>query len=204
MTRNYRIAVVLGVASIFAPSMLTPFLAAQEPATAPAAEAGPSAIAPEDQATKLQIANLFEGMHLRQQFEKTMGAMTDVARQQMDAQIKELTERPGAQITPAQKEATRKVADKFLEKSMHIMSIDDMIDQITTIYQRHFTKEDITAATEFYSSPAGQHMLSEQPAIMKEYMPIVMKRMNEQMQTLIEELIGDIQKALQEPTPAGK
>jgi hypothetical protein len=143
-------------------------------------------------------------MHLRQQFEKTMGAMTDVARQQMDSQVKELTEKPEAQITPAQKEAARKVAEKFLEKSMHIMSIDDMIDQISSIYQRHFTKEDIAAATEFYGSPAGQHMLSEQPAILKEYMPIVMKRMNEQMRTLLEEMIGDMQKALQEPAPAGK
>jgi|HubBroStandDraft_1064217.scaffolds.fasta_scaffold103548_2 hypothetical protein len=211
MTRSFRIAVVLGVASMLAPGLafgLAPELglgvAAQEPATVPAAEARPAAIPSEDQATKLQIGNLFEVMHIRQQFASTLNTMTALACQQMDAQMKEVSARTGAQLTPEQHEAARKVTDGFMEKATHVLTTDELIDDMTAIYQRHFTKDDIEAAIEFYSSPAGQHMLSEQPAILKEYMPVVMKRMNERMKTLIGEMASDMEEAIKEAKPAGK
>ncbi len=199
MRKSCQFAVVLGLAS-----MLAPWIVAQEPAAASTAEAKTTAIAPEDQATKVQIGNLFEVMHLRQQFESTLDTMTAFARQQMDAQMKEASAKTGAQLTPEQQEAVRKVTGKFMEKAMHIVTVDDMIDDMTAIYQRHFTKADIAAATDFYSSPAGQHMLAEQPAIMKEYMPVVMKRVNERMQSLFDEMKSDMEEALQEAKPAGK
>ncbi len=199
MRKSCQFAVVLGLAS-----MLAPWIVAQEPAAASTAEARTTAIAPEDQATKVQIGNLFEVMHLRQQFESTLDTMTAFARQQMDAQMKEASAKTGAQLTPEQQEAVRKVTGKFMEKAMHIVTVDDMIDDMTAIYQRHFTKADIAAATDFYSSPAGQHMLAEQPAIMKEYMPVVMKRVNERMQSLFDEMKSDMEEALQEAKPAGK
>ncbi len=199
MRKSCQFAVVLGLAS-----MLAPWIVAQEPAAASTAEARTTAIAPEDQATKVQIGNLFEVMHLRQQFESTLDTMTAFARQQMDAQMKEASAKTGAQLTPEQQEAVRKVTGKFMEKAMHILTVDDMIDDMTAIYQRHFTKADIAAATDFYSSPAGQHMLAEQPAIMKEYMPVVMKRVNERMQSLFDEMKSDMEEALQEAKPAGK
>ncbi len=199
MRKSCQFAVVLGLAS-----MLAPWIVAQEPAAASTAEAKTTAIAPEDQATKVQIGNLFEVMHLRQQFESTLDTMTAFARQQMDAQMKEASAKTGAQLTPEQQEAVRKVTGKFMEKAMRIVTVDDMIDDMTAIYQRHFTKADIAAATDFYSSPAGQHMLAEQPAIMKEYMPVVMKRVNERMQSLFDEMKSDMEEALQEAKPAGK
>ncbi len=199
MRKSCQFAVVLGLAS-----MLAPWIVAQEPAAASTAEARTTAIAPEDQATKVQIGNLFEVMHLRQQFESTLDTMTAFARQQMDAQMKEASAKTGAQLTPEQQEAVRKVTGKFMEKAMRIVTVDDMIDDMTAIYQRHFTKADIAAATDFYSSPAGQHMLAEQPAIMKEYMPVVMKRVNERMQSLFDEMKSDMEEALQEAKPAGK
>ena len=215
MTRNYRIAIFLGVASMLAPGFALALasrpatgVAAQEPAIAPAPEARPAAIPPaippEDQATKLQIGNLFEVMHVRQQFVSTLNTMTALARQQMDAQMKEVSARTGTSLTPEQQEAARKVTDGFMEKATHVVTSDELIDDMTAIYQRHFTKADIEAAIEFYSSPAGQHMLSEQPAILKEYMPVVMKRMNERMKTLIDEMAGDMEEAIKDAKPAGK
>jgi hypothetical protein len=199
MTRNYPFTAVLGLAS-----MLCPWVAAQVPASASPGDTQTSAIAPEDQATKVQIGNLFEVMHFRQQFESTLGTMNAVARQQMDAQMKEALAKSGEQLTPEQQEAVSKVSARFMDKAMHVVTSDEIIEDMTTIYQRHFTKADIAAATEFYSSPAGQHMLSEQPAILKEYMPAVMKRVNERMQTLLDEMTSEMKEALQEAKPAGK
>jgi hypothetical protein len=45
-----------------------------------------------------------------------------------------------------------------------------MVDAIVPIYQKHLTKADLTAITAFYSSPAGQKILAEMPAIMSESM----------------------------------
>ncbi len=199
MKRNYQLTVALGLAS-----MLCPRIVAQAPTSAPPADTQSSTIAPEDQATRVQIGNLFEVMHLRQQFESTLDTMTALARQQMDAQLKEISEKTGAQLTPEQQEAVRKVTGRFMEKATHAVTADDMIDDMTAIYQRHFTRADIAAAIDFYSSPAGQHLLAEQPAIMREYMPVVMKRVNDRMQSLLDEMKSDMAEALQEAKPARK
>jgi uncharacterized protein len=45
-----------------------------------------------------------------------------------------------------------------------------MIDALIPIYQRHLTETDIDSVIVFYSSPAGQKLLKEQPAMMAEGM----------------------------------
>ena len=44
----------------------------------------------------------------------------------------------------------------------------------------------------FYQSPAGQHLLDAQPAIMQEYMPLVMNRMKERSKALTDDLMKDM------------
>ncbi len=61
---------------------------------------------------------------------------------------------------------------KYIQKAMTIYSAEDMIEDMTAVYQRHLTGADVDAMIAFYSSPAGQHLLDAQPSIMKEYMPI--------------------------------
>jgi hypothetical protein len=48
--------------------------------------------------------------------------------------------------------------------------IDEMIDATVPIYQKHLTKSDLDAIIGFYSSPVGQKLLKEQPAMMAEGM----------------------------------
>jgi uncharacterized protein len=48
--------------------------------------------------------------------------------------------------------------------------IDEMIDAMVPIYQKHLTKSDLDAVIAFYSSPVGQKLLKEQPAMMAEGM----------------------------------
>jgi len=50
------------------------------------------------------------------------------------------------------------------------LPMDEMVDAIIPIYQKHLTKADLAAVTAFYSSPAGQKILKELPAIMSESM----------------------------------
>jgi hypothetical protein len=48
--------------------------------------------------------------------------------------------------------------------------IDEIIDAMVPIYQKHLAKSDLEAIIAFYSSPVGQRLLKEQPAMMAEGM----------------------------------
>lgn len=81
---------------------------------------------------------------------------------------------------------------KMLDDMMANLPWDEMIQAMMPAYEKHFTKGDMEALTAFYSSPVGQKILHELPAvtaesmqtmmpIMRKYMDDVTDRMKEQM-----------------------
>jgi hypothetical protein len=60
--------------------------------------------------------------------------------------------------------------DQLCDRIFKTLPVDEMMDAIVPIYQKHLTKEDLAAVVAFYSSPAGQKILREMPAIMSEAM----------------------------------
>jgi len=68
--------------------------------------------------------------------------------------------------TPAQLEKV----DAFTNVVFQDFPLDEMIDAMIPIYQKHLTKSDLDAVVAFYSSPVGQRLLKEQPAMMAEGM----------------------------------
>ena len=58
------------------------------------------------------------------------------------------------------------------------MPVDQMTELMIPAYQRHFTKGDIEAMNAFYSSPVGQKVLQELPAVMQEGSQAAMSLMN--------------------------
>lgn len=68
--------------------------------------------------------------------------------------------------------------EAHMQKSMAELIKDMPIDEITQAvipaYQKHFTKSDIEAMNAFYSSPVGQKVLEELPAVMQESMQAAM------------------------------
>jgi hypothetical protein len=63
---------------------------------------------------------------------------------------------------------------------------------MTPIYQRHISKQDVEAFIAFFGSSSGQHLLDQQPLIAKEYMPVVMSRVQEKTKALTDELKKDL------------
>ena len=68
--------------------------------------------------------------------------------------------------TPEQTAKLNSVTDAVFKD----FPIDEMIDAMVPIYQKHLTKSDLDAVIAFYSSPVGQKVLKEQPAMMAEGM----------------------------------
>jgi len=156
-----------------------------------------TAIPPDQQPAKEQLAKLFEVMRLRQQMQNVMKMLPAVIQQQVQTQIGELTAKmPGGTPTPEQQAAIDKLMNKYMTKAFDMYTIDEMFDDMTGLYQRHMSRSDVEAFIAFYSSPAGQHMLNEQPAIMQEYMPMVMKRVQERSKALTDEMSQDMDEFL--------
>jgi uncharacterized protein len=193
------IAVVLGAGLMMMPCVMI----AQTPANH--AAAAPAAIPLDQQPTKEQLAKLFEVMRLREQMQNAMKMVPGMVQQQVQAQAKEMTAKlPGGAPTAEQQVAIEKVLNKYLEKAISVYSVDEMIDDMGTIYQHHLSRTDIDAFIAFYGSPAGQHLLDQQPAIMQEYMPMVMKRVQERSKVLTNELIKEMEEITKPQAPAAE
>jgi hypothetical protein len=175
---------------------LIPVTCLSQSETAPAASAADTALAapiPEDQQpSKGQLMKLFEVMRIREQMQDVLKMMPQMVQQQLAEQSKQMQEKFGQNITPEQQAEMQKLIDKYMNEALNIYPVDDMIADMVPVYQRHFTKDDVDSLVGFYSTPAGQHMLALTPVIMKEYMPIVMQRMQGRTAQLQEAMINDI------------
>jgi hypothetical protein len=110
------------------------------------------------------------------------------------------------QLPSATSEQIAKV-DALAETVFKDLPVDEILDAMIPIYQRHLTKSDLDAVIVFYSSPVGQRLLKEQPAMMAEGMKagqdIMLKKVPELTQrinTQVAQLVRDAQKDPSAPT----
>jgi hypothetical protein len=175
----------------------------------PSVPAGPAAttIPPDQQATTEQIEKLFEVMRLRKQMESMMNMMPRVVEQSYRTEMKNINAQlpPGKRIMPQDQVAAEKVMNKYMQQALSIYPVDEMIADAIPVYQRHISGFDIDTVTAFYSSPTGQRLLDEQPAIISEYMAIVMSHMQDRSKRLTDAMEAEIQQIVKpDLTDTGK
>jgi uncharacterized protein len=129
-------------------------------------------------ATNEDVQKLFEVMQIHQQMRQVMDAMM----KQQSAMVHETLKKRYPQ-TSAEKIAQ---ADRLIQETTKDMPMDAMLDDMIPIYQRHFSKTDIEAMSTFYSSPTGQKMMREMPALTTESMQASYARMQTQMDTIMQ------------------
>jgi hypothetical protein len=112
-----------------------------------------------DKADVMQFLNI---MHAKAQMVQVMEGMQKQMRLGAEQGFKQ-------KVPEATPEQLAKV-DQMFDGLFKEMPIDEMVDAIVPIYQKHLTKVDLAAVTAFYSSPSGQKILKEMPAIMSEAM----------------------------------
>ena len=157
--------------------------------TAPDKAATPSILV-EDQATSEQVERLFQVMRIRQQTESMMKQMSAMMQRQVAQGMKsgEADLPADKKPTAEQSAARQELMAKFMDRALHVYTVDEMLADMTPIYQRHISKSDIEAMIAFFGSSSGQHFLEQQPLILKEYMPLVMTRVQEKTQALTDEM----------------
>jgi hypothetical protein len=83
------------------------------------------------------------------------------------------------------------------------MPMDEMMQAMVPAYQKHFTKGDIDNLVAFYSTPTGEKLLRDLPAIMadsmQDVMPIMTKYMDTVKQTLLKKTDAMIAESKKQP-----
>jgi hypothetical protein len=199
MAKWIAVVVVLGV-------VMVPWTVAraQDQPTAPAAASAP--VVPEaERATDEQLNRLFEVMRIKQQMASATQMMPQLMKQQFDQSFKEMEKEMEkdhpemASMTDEQRQAAAKVMEKFMSKAMTLYTSDEMIADMRELYGKHLTAADIDATVAFYSSPAGQHFLDMVPAIMQEFLPTVMQKVQAKMRPLIVEMSKEMAEIASKP-----
>lgn len=143
--------------------------------TAPqAASSSASDALPANAPSRDQVMTLLDLLQVRRMMANMMEDMKQVMKQSAEDAFRRKIPNP----TPKQLEALHGIFDDIGD-----MPLDEMVNALIPVYQRHLTQPDIEEIIRFYSSPAGQRLLTEQPKMIQESMQagaaIQRKRMDE-------------------------
>jgi uncharacterized protein len=121
---------------------------------------------PADAPTRQEVLKLFEMLEIS----KTMELAIQAAKQQSNEMAEELIQEKAPAATPEQKQQIRQMVNEEMARALGPSAIREMMEATVPVYQRHLSKSDLQAMMAFYSSPVGQKVLREQPAMMQESM----------------------------------
>ena len=113
-------------------------------------------------ATREDVLKLFNTMQIHEQMRLVM----DTVAKQQRAMMHEVIKKRSPQITD------RELAklDQLTSDVMKDMPLDSLLDDMIPVYQKHLSRSDVDAMNVFYSSPTGQKLLHEMPAMTAESM----------------------------------
>lgn len=151
-------------------------------------------------ASKEDIEKYLDVMHARDMMKTMMDAMTKQLHQMTHEQLKK---QPNL---PPDAEARM---DKMMDDMLKDFPIEDVLQVMIPVYQKHLTKGDVQVLTAFYSGPTGQKVLKEMPAITAEAMQAsagIIQKMMTQAQERVQSEIAQMQKqtegdSTKQPTP---
>lgn len=135
-------------------------------------------IAP-DGASREDVQKLFEVMASREQIHQMM--------QQVFVQMRALSRAEMKKQHPEITEAELAKADGNSQQFINNFPVEEMLNDMIPVYQRHFTKSDIEALTAFYSSSTGQKFLHEMPAVTAETMQSMYPKIQERVEAAMKQ-----------------
>ncbi len=126
-----------------------------------------------EQATREDVLKFFQVMRVRQSMEDVRSAAVEQAKASVHALIED--ELPHA--TPQQVSEL----EGMVERMIQAYTIDNTIEDLVPIYQKHMTKADLEAMNAFFSSPEGQKFLDTEPVIANEALQVVNAKTGKQV-----------------------
>jgi uncharacterized protein len=137
-------------------------------------------------ATKEDVQRYFDAMHLQDMMLQMIDAMAKPMHEMLhDQYVKDKDRLP---------DGFEEQMNKQMDDLLKDMPWEEMIRAMVPAYQKHLTKGDIDAIVAFYSSPTGQKLLREMPALMTDSM--------QSMMPIMQKYIDKVQNRIQEQTEA--
>ncbi len=131
-------------------------------------------------ATREDILKMFNAMNtqdqMRQVMEQVMQRMRSINREQLKKRRPEISEE---ELTSIDKES-EEVAKSF--------PVNELLEDMVPVYQKHLSKTDVDAIVSFYSSATGQKLLREMPALMSEGMQAAYPRMQKNLDAIMQRM----------------
>jgi uncharacterized protein len=119
------------------------------------------------------IRKMFDVMHIRDQMKLVM--------QQVSQQIRTITHEQIRQQQPNVTEEDFAKLDAMSDQLLKDFSTEGLLDDMVPVYQKHLSKADVDAMVGFYSTPTGQKILREMPAMTAEGMQAMQPRLSRMM-----------------------
>jgi dienelactone hydrolase len=129
-------------------------------------------------ATREDIQRLFGAMHVPDQIRTSMEVMLTQQRRS----VAEMMKKRNRRVTEEDIDRASETAQEFLKN----FPLDELVEEMIPVYQKHLTKVDVDAMAAFYSSPTGQKLLREQPAMAGESMQAVAARVQKALDLAID------------------
>jgi uncharacterized protein len=146
-------------------------------------------------ASKADVERYFQVINSHDMMKKLMASMTQSMHQIMHEQYLKHKDELPADYESKMSEMT----DGMFEN----MPMDEMMQAMVPAYQKHFTKGDIDNLVAFYSTPTGEKLLRDMPAIMadsmKDVMPIAIRYMDTVKETLLKKTEAMIAESKKQP-----
>jgi uncharacterized protein len=132
-------------------------------AAATQAGAAPQSSAlPADAPSRDQVMTLLDLLQVRRNMQQMMSGMKESMKSGMLQGLKRDVR------DPSQKQIDK--LNLLVDTAFEDLRLEDFIDVMIPVYQRHLSKSDIEEMIRFYSSPTGQKVLREQPQMIQESM----------------------------------
>lgn len=122
-----------------------------------------------DAATKPDVEELLLVTGARQNIQ----AMWDGMAKQAASSAAEAYQRKHPNASPLDVRKAAELVGASIQKTMQVLSVDELLAAMVPVYQRHLTHSDVRIIIDFYNSPTGQKMIKETPTMMAEGMQVV-------------------------------
>jgi hypothetical protein len=171
-------------------------LAQKQPAPAPPAKANTqtqtkptNAANAGNVASREQIMKLLDLLQVPDSLALTLDAMKEQMKIGALQAFREKVENP----SPEQINSVNAIVDDEFKK----IGMEDLIKDVVPIYQKHLSRSDVEAVIRFYSSPVGQKIRREQPAMARESLQATAAGQRGKMELLLAKLDLRIEQLIQ-------
>jgi hypothetical protein len=145
-------------------------------------------------ASKQDIERLFVALHVR---ERTQ-LIVENSRKQTKTMLSDILHKELPEASKEEVSQAQGMIDEMVDDIDKDYPIDAILKDMVPVYQRHLTKSDSDELIAFYSSPVGQKVLRELPAITSEAMQVSNSHLQPRMEAAIHKLRKRLERMVEE------